>query len=259
VSADLDTPTLPRELKPGVFWMGRCLEQPFTDGQILHVYNSVFLVKGSERSLLVESGFPADWETLDSQLDQLLEHAPPLTYVFPTHAEIPHASGLGRLLDKYPDVSVIGEVKDYHLIFPEIADRLLPLQAGDSVDLGGTEFVILDAVIKDLVGTFWGFDTQRKVLFPGDGFAYMHHHDAGQCARLADEVPQLPFVELAQIFTSNALYWTRFTDVEPYIEKLDRLLEELDVQMIAPTHGLPISDLEQTIPQIREGLRVGAA
>ena len=46
--------------------------------------------------------------------------------------------------------------------------------------------------------------------------------------------------------------------MEPYIRRLDELvLRELDVALIAPTHGLPISDPRGTLPRIREGLRLG--
>ena len=36
---------LPRELAPGVFWLGQCMEQPW-QGETLHNYNSVYLVRG---------------------------------------------------------------------------------------------------------------------------------------------------------------------------------------------------------------------
>ena len=41
--------SLPRELAPGVFWLGDCLEQPFK-GKIYHAYNAAFLVIGSKSS-----------------------------------------------------------------------------------------------------------------------------------------------------------------------------------------------------------------
>jgi flavorubredoxin len=257
MSTHTQTPTLPRELAPGLFWLGRCLEQPFLEGQVLHAYNSVFLIKGTERSLLLEAGFPADGPVLERQIAELLADGDaPLAYIVPTHPEVPHASGAGRLLERYPDAVLCGSVTDYHLIFPEIADRLLPCAPGDELDLGGRTFVFVEAIIKDLVNSIWGFDTGARVLFPGDGFAYMHHHDAGQCAHLAEEVPEMPFEQLAAIFAEYALYWTRFTDVEPMIARLEELLVERDVQIIAPTHGLPITDLARTVPLVRAGLRV---
>ena len=35
--------------------------------------------------------------------------------------------------------------------------------------------------------------------------------------------------------------WTRHVDIEPYIDRLNEFIfDGLDVQIIAPTHGLPI-------------------
>ena len=63
---------------------------------------------------------------------------------------------------------------------------------------------------------------------------------------------------MTAVFAEVTLPWPRLTDMEPYIRRLDELvLRELDVALIAPTHGLPISDPRGTLPRIREGLRLG--
>jgi hypothetical protein len=79
------------------------------------------------------------------------------------------------------------------------------------------------------------------------------------CGRLAEEVPELDLPDMTALFAQLALYWTQFVDIEPYVERLDELLDELGVELIAPTHGLPIGDLGTIVPRIREGLRLGSA
>jgi hypothetical protein len=59
------------------------------------------------------------------------------------------------------------------------------------------------------------------------------------------------------LFADLALYWTRFTDMTPYIERLNALLTELRVARIAPTHGLPILEPEATVPAVLDGLIAG--
>ncbi len=44
-----------------------------------------------------------------------------------------------------------------------------------------------------------------------------------------------------------------------YAERLEQLLVELDVAVIAPTHGLPILDPAHTVPKVKEGLLAGGA
>jgi len=251
---------LPRELAPGIFWMGKCLEVSYR-GRPLHGYNSVYLVAGEESSMLVEGGHPQDLPTVEAQLDELMERGvPPLRHLFTTHTETPHSSGLGRLFDRYPDMVAYGDMLDLHLVFPQYADRLRRFDPGDSIDLGGTQFMAVEAVIRDMPYTRWGFDTRRRALFPGDGFAYSHYHEDGHCGSFAEEAPSLDLPDMTALFAELALYWTRFVDLEPYIERLDELLfDELGVELVCPTHGLPVHDLEATLPKIREGLRLGSA
>lgn len=252
--------SLPREIADGVFWIGDCIHNTF-EGRVLHGYHSSYLVTGSDCSLLVEAGHPKDLPVLESQLVQLLdEGAPELRYVFTTHAETPHCGGMGRLLDSFPDVTACGDMSDLHLVFPQYEDRLWQLDPGDTIDLGGTQFDVVEGVLRDYAHTRWGFDRSRGILFSGDGFAYSHYHEAGMCGHIAEEVPELEIPEMTKMFAELALYWTRFTDLEPYIKRLDELVfDELEASLIAPTHGLPITDPARTMPEIRKGLRSGAA
>ncbi|MGI9658949.1 MAG: MBL fold metallo-hydrolase [Gaiellaceae bacterium] len=248
----------PRQLAEGIYWLTDCLVMQH-EGETIHSYSSAYLVHGDERSLLVDTGHPKDWPSIEAQLDRLEEiGVPPIEYIFPTHAEVPHAANLGRILNKYPEMVAVGDLRDYHLFFPEFTDRFEQRGKGDSIALGGTEFLLLDAVIKDLVTSLWAYDTRSQTLFPGDGFAYMHHHQAGECWRTAEEVPDLPIPAFTALFNSYALYWTRFNDIEPHIAALDRLLAEYPTSVIAPGHGSPILDPAGTLPRVKEGLRLGS-
>lgn len=251
--------TLPREIADGIFWLGECIAYPYRD-TLYHSYSSTYLIKGETASLMVEAGHPQDLDKLEDAFDELLADGPPLGYIFPTHQELPHAGGLGRWLQKWPDAVAIGDMSDYALIFPEHVDQLVPMRPGTSIDLGGTEFQLVEGVFRDLVTTVWGFDTARRVLFPGDGFAYSHYHEEGHCGSLAEEVPEIDLPLMASMFTEFAFYWTRFVDVEPYIDRMDDLVrKELGARLIAPTHGLPIGDVEAIIPTVWDGLRLGAS
>lgn len=244
---------LPRELQPGLHWLGDC-QVVEHEGEILHSYNSLYLVRGERESLLVEAGFPEDHRVVSEQLRSLLADAPPLRHIWLTHEETPHAGNIGRLLEQYPEVTARGDVHDYHLYFPELADRFQPLEVGESIDLGGREFVAVHAEIRDLITTQWGFDTATHTLFPGDGFAYAHHHAVDQCGCVVEEVEQLDLAAQSALFAHYALHWMRFVDMNPYIERLEDLIDDLDVSLVCPTHGLPITDARTVLPKVAEGL-----
>ncbi len=252
------TNPLPRELAPGVHWLGDCLEQPFR-GKVYHSYNAAFLVVGDTASMLVETGHPKDFPVIEQQMEEVLAGGgAPLKHLFITHQETPHSGGLGRILRRFPDLTIHGDISDYHLAFPEHAHRLHPMEVGDAIDLGGRQFAAVEPVIRDLRTTLWGFDTGERVLFPGDGFAYSHYHWDGHCGKVAEEAESLDLVDVSAVFAERALYWTTFTDMNIYADRLEHLLAELDVAVIAPTHGLPILDLEKTVPKVREGLLAGS-
>jgi flavorubredoxin len=245
---------VPRELAPSVFWISGCLQVKH-GARPLHVSHSVYLVVGNHCSALVDGGHPQDAAVNMRQILGLLRDAPELRYVFVTHTETPHTGLLSMLLDRYPLVSICGDVSDLHLVFPDKEMRFCRLSPGDELDLGGTRIVAVNAVIRDQRPTLWAFATRQRVLFTSDGFAYSHHHEAGHCALVAEEVSELDIPDMAALFAELALYWTRFVDLGPYIARLEQLvLTELEVAVIAPSHGLPSIAPQVSIPRIRAGL-----
>ena len=186
----LDTPVakrMPREIAPGVFWIGDCLAQRHK-GKVYHGYNAAFLVAGETASCLVETGHPKDFPVIERHMNELFARGlPPLKYLFVTHQETPHCGGLGRVLKTFPDALLYGDVSDYHLAFPQYEHRMRSMKEGDEIDLGGRSLMAVEPVIRDLRTTWWGFDTKERVLFPGDGFAYSHYHEDGHCGLTAEE------------------------------------------------------------------------
>jgi hypothetical protein len=144
-------------------------------------------------------------------------------------------------------------------MYPWFEDRFVDVGVWSSVDLGGgAEFVVCPAVVRDALSTRWGFDTRRKALFVADGFAYTHYHGVGHCGQTSEEAgPSLDIPHMTALFADGSLYWTRFVDVDAYVEGLREFTQELGVEIVCPTHGLAITDLEATMPLIVAGLRAG--
>ena len=257
-SQTLSKRPMPREIGSGVWWLGDCLGQPY-NGKIYHGYNAAHMVVGSKAALLSDTGHPKDFPVIAKHIEYVLAKNPdiPLKYLFLTHQETPHSGGLGRLLARYPELEVIGDVSDYHLAFPQFEHRMRFLDEGEAVDLGGREFKIVEPVVRDLRTSNWGFDTKTRCLFPGDGFAYSHYHWDGHCGMVAEEATSLDLIDVCAVFQERALFWTTFVDMERYVERMEWQMKELGVRLVAPSHGLPVTDLDRTWPAIRKGLLAG--
>ena len=253
---------LPRLVGDGVTWIGACL--PFeVDGRLIHGHNSAYLVQGTEGSVLVDTGAPSSWWAIEEVVERVLEGRP-LTHLFVTHPELPHTGNLPRFVAKYPDLQVIGDVRDYHLFYPEVVPNLRATRPGDRFDLGGGhEFVVVEAMIRDLPNTQWGYAPRAKALFTADGFCYMHRpelddedpaHLPGECGLTTGELRQPIAVENAAFFTGSALYFSRFVDDadERYAGVAD-LARELGAELVCPTHGNVITDLLDVLPIVRAG------
>jgi flavorubredoxin len=227
-----------------------------------HLHTGAYMVLGRDRSLMFDTGHPEQWATVEPAVDALLEGRT-LDWIVPSHPELPHAGNLERLLTKYPTSRVVGDVRDYHLYYPRFTDRLDNAHTGTSLDLGGGhEFVLVDALIKDLPNSVWGYEVSQRVLFVADGFAYTHHpptwvaggvpHQPGECWLTSDELSVTPTVEQAAYITRFALQWTRYVDFEPVFVDIDSLLATRQTNIIAPAHGNVIMEPTKLLPVVRE-------
>jgi hypothetical protein len=241
--------TLPYEFVPGIFWLGGCVAGD-VDGKAVHSSHHQYLITGTEQVVLVDTWFPSMWPEVERQLEEALGDRP-VDYVFATHQEIPHCGNIPRLLEKYPNAKVIGDIRDYHLYFPEYADRFVHQEAGDSIDLGGGyKFVTVPAILKDHNATFWGYEASQKVLFSADGFQHPHApagidveklpdmavHTPGECNRTTAEAGEIDW-ELAALVFRLAFFELRYVSPDDTFAAIEDLLREYPTEIIGPTHG----------------------
>ena len=253
-------PALPRRIAEGIYWLGACTESVL-NGQPIHGANHQFLVIGQEATLLVDTGFPSIWPKVEAQLDGLLMGRA-LDWVFPTHEEIPHCGNIPKLLAKFPKARVVGDIRDYHLYFPGLVNRMVVKEAGDTIDLGGGfHFRFLPAVIRDLESTLWGYEESQQVLFSSDGFQHTHFgpmtgdvdqpvHLPGQCAMTTAEAPPVD-QQLTALVQRAAFVSLRYIDPDVTYGSMELLLNTYPIRIIAPTHGFLIVDPMAVIDTFR--------
>ena len=250
---------LPREIAPGIFWLGGCLGGAVKDGRTIHIHLSNYLIMGETTTLLVDTGAPSTWLALQAQLKDTLGSRH-LDWVFSSHPEFPHSANLGHILDAFPTAKAIGDIRDYHLYYPRHTDRLVSREVGDSLDLGGGyTFTFVDAVLKDLPSTMWGYESKTQTLFVVDGFGYSHRaavtpeldeptHLPGECALTIEEIPGPVEIDNATFILRTALYWSRYVRADKIIGDIRMLIERYPTRVIAPAHGNVITDVASILP-----------
>jgi hypothetical protein len=135
---------------------------------------------------------------------------------------------------------------------------------GTRLDLGGPEFVFVEAVMKDLPSSQWGYESSQQVLFVSDAFAYSHRppteeddhptHRQGECSLLASELGVPPGPEQIVWITRAALYWTRFVKMERLLGAFSGLLDVYPARLVAPAHGAVIDDPDAMVWRIWDAL-----
>lgn len=242
-------PKFPREIAPRTFWFGCCLE--VSEGaRILHNHNSCYLVVGDKATVLIDTAMPFGWKTLRPELASALGDRP-LDFVFPTHPEGPHMGNIGPLLDTYPDLRIVGDLRNYHLYYPHALERMQTVRAGNSLDLGGRQLQFVPAFVHDLPNTLWGYDPGERILFVSDAYPYTHDHEVGQCALTSEELPSEIRPEDTSIVIGRALNWAHYVDAAGMLRELRRFFDTHPVDQIAPAHGGVITN-PQVITRVFE-------
>ncbi len=249
------TGSLPRLVNDNLLWTGGCLTIDYK-GEATHGHFSLFVIRGSRKTMMIDTGHAIHWREAAQHVADFLGDRP-LDYVFMTHGEFPHAGLMPHWLNKYPDAIAIGALPEYPLYYPDLADRMQMVKAGDTIDLGDRVIEFVPSIWRDLP-TLWAFDHKDRVLFGSDGFAFLHYHKAGQCDFLTSEAPK-PDVELIQFFNERALRWTRYTDARVTFADLEDMLQRLKPALIAPAHGGVIDTVDEMMPLIRGGMLMGAS
>jgi flavorubredoxin len=209
---------------------------------------------GSAATVLIDTAMPFGWKQLCAELASVLRGRP-LDYVFPSHPESPHMGNIGPLLAAYPDLQIVGDLRNYHLYYPRAVHRFRTVAAGDSLDLGDRTLQFVPAFVHDLPNTLWAYDPGEYILYVSDAYPYTHDHEVGQCAMTSEELPDEIRPEDTSIVISRALNWARHLDASRMIRDLRAFLASHRVDLIAPAHGGVVTNPREVTRVFELGLQ----
>jgi flavorubredoxin len=222
-----------RKIGDNVHWLGvidwdrRLFDSliPLPDGTSYNAY----LVRGSEKTALIDTVDPPFWPVLEEQL----KSAGKVDYIVSHHAEQDHSGSIGHVLEKYADAKVLCSEKCKsmlvdHLHIPEA--RIKTVADGETVSLGGKTLQFVYTPWVHWPETMSTFLKEDGILFSCDFFG----------SHLA--TTDLFALDRPRVYESAKRYYAEimmaFRNV---IRKNIEKVEALPVRVIAPSHG-PIHD-----------------
>lgn len=153
-------------------------------------------------------------------------------YVIVQHMEPDHAGNLARLLELFPDITVVGNAKTFVMInqfFENINIKdSLTVKEGDTLNLGSHTLTFVMAPMVHWPEVMVTYESSEKILFSADGFG---------------KFGALSLTENEDWACEARRYY--FNIVGKYGAPVQTLLKKasaLDIKTICPLHGPVLSD-----------------
>lgn len=225
----------PRKLKADIYWVGavdwdrRLFDEliPLPDGTSYNAY----LIKGSEKTALIDTVDPKMANVLINNLNQL--DVKSIDYIIANHAEQDHSGALPQILRLYPNAMVVATSKCKNLLvnlllIPE--DKIMTIEDRGTLSLGNKTLEFIHAPWVHCPETMLTYLREDKMLFTCDLFG---SHFATSDLYVTDE---------ATVYEAAKRYYAEI--MMPFRTVIQRNLEkikDLQIDVIATSHG-PIYD-----------------
>ena len=226
----------PVEIKNGIYWVGYV----DYDHRDFHGYSrspdgstyNAYLIK-DEKNVLVDTVYAGCEGTLLCRMGKVLEPEK-IDYIICNHMELDHAGALKTLVERCkPEKIFVSQtgLKSMAGYFPDMKDW--PVQAvksGDSISLGKRTVVFQETRMLHWPDSMVSYIPEEKLLISNDIFG----QNIASSARFRDE------------FTDDGEYERRVKEYyynivlpySPMVLKALPVVEKLDIDMVAPDHGL---------------------
>ena len=146
-------------------------------------------------------------------------------YLVVSHMEPDHAANVQRLIEKYPNMQVIGNAKTFNMIPQffnvDLEERKVVVREGDTLNIGKHTLQFFMAPMVHWPEVMVTYEQSEKILFSADGFG------------------KFGALDVEEEWTCEARRYY-FNIVGKYGVQVQNLLKKaaaLDIEMICPLHG----------------------
>jgi len=198
---------------------------PLPDGTSYNAY----LVRGNEKTALIDTADPAKSEVLLNQLSDVES----VDYLIANHAEQDHSGTIPMILKQYPGATVVATPKCKGMLvdllrIPE--NRIRAVEDGDTISLGSRTLEFLHTPWVHWPETMCTYLPEDRILFSCDFFG-SHYATTDLYAR-----------DKAVVHEAAKRYYAEI--MMPFRLPIRKDLEKVkarDISLIAPSHG-PVYD-----------------
>jgi flavorubredoxin len=191
-------------------------------------YNSYLVV--DEKIALIDT---VERSFIDEFLDSIEEIVGQrkVDYLVINHMEPDHSGALKAVIQKYPDIILVGNKKTFSFVesFFKEPDKVLLVHDDSVLNLGTHRLQFQTIPMVHWPETMVTYEETNKILFSGDAFGSYGTLDGG----IFDDEINLEFyeVEVMRYFTNIVGKYC------PHTQRAIKKLAPLDIKMIAATHG----------------------
>lgn len=204
------------------------------DDKTLDLFESQYIIPNgvSYNSYLILDEKVAVMDTVDARAtDEWLANLETalagrkIDYLVVSHMEPDHAANIKNLMDRYPNVQVVGNAKTFAMIPQffdvDISDRTVVVKEGDTLSLGKHTLQFFMAPMVHWPEVMVTYEQTEKILFSADGFGKFGALDA----------------EEAWTCEARRYYFNIVGKYGVQVQALLKKAATLDIQMICPLHG----------------------
>lgn len=224
----------PVEVKKGIYWVGAIdWDVRNFHGYSTHrgtTYNAYLIV--DEKIALIDTVKSHFFEEMISRISQVIDPSK-IDYIICNHLEMDHSGSLPRLMNLARNAKVITSLNGEkflkaHFDVNEAWD-IKAVKSGETLQLGKKAITFVHTPMVHWPDSMVSYLLEDKILFSNDAFG---QHLASY-ERFEDEIPLDIVLEEAAKYYANI--------VMPYgsnVQKAIEALSGLDVEIIAPSHGV---------------------
>jgi flavorubredoxin len=218
-----------RQIEEKIYWLGavdwdrRLFDSliPLPDGTTYNAY----LVKGSEKTVLLDTVDPSMANELMAQLDGLDN----IDFIVSHHAEQDHSGTIPRVLEQFPDAKVVVTPKAKGMLIDLLKiseNAFITVKDGETLSLGDKTLKFIHTPWVHWPETMVTYLKEDHILFSCDFYG---SHIASTDLFVTDQ---------GRVYEAAKRYFAEI--MMPFRNVITKNIEKLkdyDIQMIAPSHG----------------------